>query len=62
MTKPTRKAKAFMKANDESNVVSGAARGEGGQGGTYTLYDGRSFRLTLEDCRSLPEEYPKWGF
>lgn len=55
----TRKAAQFVKANTESKVVSGAALGEG-KGGSYTLEDGRSFRLSLEDCRSLPDNYPKW--
>jgi hypothetical protein len=56
--KPTKKAKQFMKANAESVVVAGAAREQGG--GTYTLRDGRSFSLSLEDMRSMP--MPDWGF
>ena len=60
MTEPTTKAKAFMKANDASPVVSGAARGRG-LGGSYTLEDGKYFVLSLEDCRSLPEGYPRWS-
>lgn len=54
------KARAFVRANDESLVVSGYAIGNGGEGGVYTLADGRVFRLDLEACRALPENYPKW--
>lgn len=55
---------AFIKANDISRVVEGWAnqpdpRKPGG-GGTYKLDDGRSFRLTLAQCRLLPDGYPKW--
>jgi len=53
---PTKKAARFMAANKEIPVVSGA--GMPGGGGTYTLKDGRSFRLSLEDMRSMP--MPKW--
>ncbi|WP_454287221.1 hypothetical protein [Rhizobium arsenicireducens] len=58
---PTPKAKKFMMANDKSKVVSGATNGPG-LGGSYTLDNGRYFRLSLEDCRSLPDNYPNWGF
>lgn len=61
---PTEKAKAFMAANDKSPVVIGAAignGGQGGQGGHYTLKDKQSFRLSVEDCQSLPEGYPRWN-
>lgn len=54
---PTEKARKFMEANKESRVVSGAAHGPQG-GGTYTLADGRSFSLYVEDMRSMP--MPKW--
>ena len=50
----------FMKANDESPVVSGAAIGNGGEGGFYTLKNGKSFKLSLDDCRALTPPYPKW--
>jgi hypothetical protein len=56
---PTPKAAEFIKANAESGVVSGAAHGPQG-GGTYTLADGRSFDLSLEDMRSM--SMPKWDF
>ncbi len=58
---PTPAAQKFMKANDKSKVVSGAAHGPG-LGGSYTLSNGKYFRLSLEDCRSLPDGYPNWGF
>ncbi len=58
----TRKAKLFMTANDKSPVVSGAAIGKGGEGGYYTLQDGKSFKLDLADCQALPEGYPRWYF
>lgn len=58
-SKPTPKAAEFIKANAESGVISGAAHGPQG-GGTYTLADGRSFDLSLEDMRSMP--MPKWDF
>jgi len=56
----TRKARSFMKANDQSPVVSGAAIGEGGQGGFYTLEDGKTFKLLLDDCQALTDGYPRW--
>lgn len=58
MMKPTKKAAEFIKANSESGVIAGAARSTGG--GTYTLADGRSFDLSLDDLRSMP--MPKWDF
>lgn len=61
MTIPiTKKAKAFMKANDLLPVVEGTAKGNGGQGGIYWLEDRQRFDLSLEDFQSLPEGYPKW--
>ena len=57
--KPTKAAAKFIAANAESGVVSGAAFGKG-RGGNYTLADGRSFDLTLEDMRSMP--MPRWDF
>ena len=57
---PTKKAAKFIKANDESRVMSGSAKGRGGEGGTYRLLDGRVFELSLEDMQSLPKGYPKW--
>lgn len=57
--KPTANAKKFMDANDQHRVYSGWANETGGGGG-YTLTNEQTFRLTLKDCRSLPEAYPKW--
>lgn len=56
--RPTKKAAEFIAANIESGVVAGAAF-EGG-GGSYTLKDGRTFRLSLEDMRSM--KMPRWDF
>lgn len=60
--KPTKKAKEFMDANDQFKVVEGWAHGNGGLGGCYKLTDGRVFDLDLDDCLSLPYNYPKWDF
>lgn len=62
MTEPTKKAKEFMKANDEFGVIEGWAFGNGGLGGAYKLSDGRVFKLNLKDCQSLNFQYPKWDF
>ena len=59
MTTPTKAAKEFMDENDKSKTVEGYANGAA-KGGTYILENGKSFRLTLEDCQSLPDDYPKW--
>ena len=56
----TDKARKFMNANDKSPVVSGAAIGNGGEGGFYTLKDGQTFKLSLADCKALKEHYPMW--
>lgn len=56
----TRRAKEFVKANDISRVIAGAAIGNGGKGGRYTLANGRKFQLDLADLKSLPDGYPKW--
>lgn len=58
---PTENALAFMKANDASDVVEGSAKGPG-RGGYYRLADGRVFELTVADCRSIPDGYPRWLF
>lgn len=57
----TEKAAAFVEANKKSKVVAGAAFGPG-EGGSYTFANGRVFRMSLEDMRSLPRRYPDWGF
>lgn len=66
MKKPTKNAKLFMTANDQSSVVEGWAHHpdprENKGGGSYRLEDGRVFALEVEDCRSLPEAYPRWCF
>lgn len=61
-------AEEFMKANDESLVVSGSTIYKKGMprrpgnvwGGRYRLADGRVFALKAEEGRKLPEGYPKW--
>lgn len=53
-------AQHFMEENDKHPVIIGAAIGNGGQGGYYTLENGKSYRLSLEDCQALAEGYPKW--
>lgn len=54
---PTKRAAAFMAANAQSPVVEG--RTYPGGGGSYTLEDGSHYKLTLEDCRSMPN-MPRW--
>lgn len=60
----TPKAAEFVKANDDSPVVEGRVNEpdprKPAKGGTYTLESGKSFRLNLADCRSLPTGYPRW--
>ena len=57
---PPPKARQFMRANDKSPVIEGSAKSGGG--GYYTLKNKQRWDLSLEDCRSLPEAYPKWDF
>ena len=52
----TEHAKTFLEANAASPVVFGSAYP--GRGAYYRLKDGRRFRLTIYDVRSLP--MPKW--
>lgn len=56
----TKKSEEFIKANDKSPVIIGAAIGNGGKGGIYTLANGKRYTLNLEDCQALPVGYPKW--
>ena len=60
----TPKAQAFKEANDKSPVYAGRAiepnPNKPAKGGVYTLEDESSWRLSVEDLRSLPEGYPKW--
>lgn len=56
----TAKSEKFVKENDLSPVIIGAAIGKGGEGGRYTLANGKRFVLNLQDCLDLPEGYPKW--
>jgi hypothetical protein len=60
----TANAAAFLAANKESPVVSGAVTHKGAErpenvtGSVYELDDGRTFTLTTEECRSMP--VPRW--
>lgn len=58
----TDKSEQFMKENDKSPVIIGSVIGNGGQGGYYTLANGKQFTLNLQDCNDLPEGYPKWNW
>jgi hypothetical protein len=55
---------AFMAANDKSPVISGRAiepdPRKPAKGGIYELENGDLFKLNVEECRALPEGYPKW--
>lgn len=54
---------SFIKANDESFVMRGYAKGKGGEGAVCTLYNGKRFNLSSKACEQLAElGYPKWGF
>lgn len=66
----TPKAQKFFEANKLSPVVSGRAIDINGAtalnfsevyGGIYTLENGDSFELTVQDSRSLPDK-PRWIF
>jgi hypothetical protein len=52
------KAAAFVAANKKSPVVSGGAKGRGGEGGYYTLKSGKTFNLTADECRDVG--MPRW--
>lgn len=50
----------FIRANDASPVVAGEALDLNTGGGIYELASGTLFKLTRDECRALPEGYPKW--
>jgi ribosomal protein L24E len=52
-------AAAFVAANKRSAVVFGAAIGQGGQGAIYVLRNGKSFRLTADECAAIG--MPRWA-
>lgn len=60
----TPKAEEFVKANDASPVIEGWVNepdpAKPAKGGTYRLKNRKTFSLTVEDCRSLPDGYPRW--
>jgi hypothetical protein len=47
------KAERFKAANKESRVVSATVVGLGGEGATYRLADGRTFKLTAAECEAV---------
>lgn len=49
----------FVKANRRSPVITGAADRENG-GATYWLQNNKMFRLSLDECKSLPAGFPRW--
>lgn len=55
----TDNVKEFMKANRRSPVITGAADRENG-GATYRLQNNKTFHLSLDECRSLPVDFPRW--
>ena len=59
---PTPRAKVFMDANSESPVIAGYVLEphptKPPKGISYTLEDGRRFRLGVKDAQSMP--MPRW--
>ena len=55
----TRRARSFLDANAQSPVVYGSVKGDGGDGCFYRLADGRTFDLSLLDCRYVG--IPRWA-
>lgn len=56
-------AERFIEANTISPVISGYAKGAGGEGGVFTLADGSRWNLSAKDCEevmSVPGDYPRW--
>jgi hypothetical protein len=58
VSEQTPNVRRFIAANAISPVVSGAAYEQGG--GRYKLEDGKSFKFTLEEVRSMPRV--RWCF
>lgn len=60
----TDNVQAFIAANDRSPVIEGWANESDprnpAKGGTYRLQSGKTFSLSVEECRALPNGYPKW--
>lgn len=59
-SKLTKNARAFVDANNNSPVVEGAVLSYETGGGYYKLKNGKEFRLSRDECRSLPDNYPFW--
>lgn len=58
MSEQTENVRRFIKENLISPVISGAAFEQGG--GQYKLANGKCFRFTLEEVRSMGA--PRWEF
>ena len=50
----------FIAANDRSPVIEGSVLDLDAGGALYTLECGTVFKLYADECRRLPEGYPKW--
>ena len=55
-----RNVKEFMKCNDQSAVYSASTLDRPQGGGRYSMLNGRSFTMTTEQLRQLPDGYPRW--
>ena len=60
--KRTKNTRSFIDANNKSPVIEGAVLSYETGGGYYRLKNGKEFRLSRDECRSLPENYPVWFF
>jgi len=50
---------AFKEANAKSPVVYGAVIGLGGKGASYTLANGKTFKLSAAECTAIGK--PIWA-
>lgn len=58
--KRTPNVQSFIEANEKSPVVEGRILSYENGGGYYRLKNGKEFRLSRDECRSLPAYYPIW--
>lgn len=62
MRKPDkRQVREFVKANDIYPVVCGSVLDMDKGGALYTLSSGTTYKLYVDECRMLPDGYPKWA-
>ena len=54
----TENVQRFIAENERSPVISGSAFAKGG--GSYRLKNGRRFRFTLYEMRSIGRKGPRW--